>query len=89
MFASLGITLAALVLTSTFPAVFRAYRVAFFLAFILVPLASGLWLYRGLLSSAIFIRLEPGGSANPIEPFVEHWGTARHNVCSRKSRLRA
>lgn len=54
---AVGIVIVATVLSSTFPQIWRGYRIAFLILFVFFPTVTGLWSYRASLSKAAFMRL--------------------------------
>jgi hypothetical protein len=73
--AAVGIVIVATVLASTFPRIWRVYRIAFLLFFVFFPTVTSIWAYRILLSKIAVVRLfqgEPQGSLTRMDTIIEH-----------------
>ena len=70
----IGLVIVAAMLASSVPKFWRWYRLAFFFFFLLIPMATGVWSYRPLLSKLIFLRVlqsEPHGTQTCLDRLME------------------
>jgi hypothetical protein len=71
---AIGLVIAAIILASTFPRVWKGYRIAFLVLFIVVPTITGVWNYKTELSKLVFLRLfqyERQGLMTPMDAFID------------------
>jgi hypothetical protein len=69
-----GLVIVGTVLASGFPRLWRGYRIAFLIVFILIPATTGIWSYLPLLSKLMFIRIfqaEPQGTMTHMDTMIE------------------